>query len=123
MQPACIPLRWEVQHWARGRPSCRHGCRRVTRAACVFEDWIILAASCVQAAALSRKTQIIEYTTIPILAVCLVAAFVALAALTGCFGAKQAAVRAAAAAKVSTPAAKGGAYAASGPIPITVSTR
>lgn len=76
-----------------------------------------------QAKALSRRTQIIEYTTIPILAVALVAAFVALAALTGCFGAKQAAARAAAAAKPGTPTAKGGAYAASGPIPINVTSR
>jgi imidazolonepropionase-like amidohydrolase len=75
------------------------------------------------AQALSRQTQLIEYTTIPILAVGLVAAFVALAALTGCFGAKAAAARAAAAAKAAGTPVKAGAYGASGPIPITVSTR
>ena len=51
------------------------------------------------------------------------AAVVALAALTGCFGANKAAANAAVAAKLAGAPGKPGAYAGGGPIPISVTTR
>lgn len=65
-----------------------------------------------------KRNNIIMYTTIPVGTVVLLAAFAALAALTGCFGAKSAAAKRAAAGAL-TPV-KAGAYGQSGPIPISV---
>ena len=70
----------------------------------------------VQDASVTKRDNIIMYTTIPVGTVVLLAAFAALAALTGCFGAKSAAAKRSAAL---TPV-KGGAYGQSGPIPISV---
>ena len=69
-----------------------------------------------QDASLRRKDNIIIYTTIPVGTVVILAAFAALAALTGCFGAKSAAAKRA----VALTPVKAGAYAQGGPIPISV---
>lgn len=78
-----------------------------------------------QLAAKSEKQQMIIEIVVPVGSAALIVAFVAVAALTGCFGAKAAAAaRAAAAAQPGKLAAQGaaktGAYATGGPIPVSV---
>lgn len=75
-----------------------------------------------QVASASAKDAIIIKTVVPVGSVFLVAAFVAIAAFTGCFGAKAAAAKAAGkgAAATGKYASKSGAYASGGPIPLSV---
>lgn len=81
-----------------------------------------------QQAAKSSRDQLIIKTVVPLGGAFLVAAIVAMAAWTGCFGAKAAAAKAAAAPAVAKKypgappkdSAKAGAYASSGPIPVSI---
>lgn len=76
-----------------------------------------------QLASSSKRDAIIIKTVVPVGSVFLVAAFVAAAAFTGCFGAKAAAAKAASKGGAPTAgkyASKAGAYASGGPIPLSV---
>ncbi|CAL8465539.1 g5075 [Coccomyxa elongata] len=99
-----------------------------TDGSAVDSGQLYYAGTASELAAKSSRDQLIIKTVVPVGGAFLVAAIVAVAAWTGCFGAKAAAAKAAAAPAAAKKypgappkdSAKTGAYASSGPIPVSV---
>lgn len=98
---------------------CMVGCRCCNEGMRAAYDLILCV---LQMAAANQQEQLAIKTAVPLGAAALIGTFVLIAALTGCFGAKAAAVKAAAAsaAKAAAAGKKATASGASGPIPISV---